>query len=210
MTELHPEAAGMFHLIVESEHFRRATGLFEQWIPRNQWNSYCGLWLDGGDLVMRIGNDEAFIPATGTWPAAVITTAEWLIVESSRWPEKGEIQLSPEEDQLRIRTATGSRAHACRLENARPSWPRCIEQIAPFTMLETLLLPQRFAEASIEYSGLTEEVAGCVAKIRDVVDALADALDDAAEHRKLDPAQVREVLDYLLGPGLEQVQRRRP
>jgi hypothetical protein len=202
-------AGTAFHLTVESEHFRRAAGLFEQWLPRNQWKSRCGLWLHGSELVMRIGNDEAAIPASGTWPPAVLTSANWLIVESSRWPGTGQIELSVADDRLRVRTETGSRTHACTVEPVRPSWPRCVEQLAPFTMLEILLLPQRFAEQSIEYSGLAEELARCVAKIRQVVDSLTDSIHDAAETHELDPGQVREVFDYLVGPGLEELQRRK-
>lgn len=208
MTGSDPESPGTFDVAVDGAAFRKAAGLFEGWIPKNQLRAHAGLWLDGGDLVVRIGKDEARVPATGSWPRTLITSAGFLIAESSGLPAAGEIRLSVSGDLLRLKTATGSRSGACRIH--APDWPEFIEQLTPFTMLETLLLPQRFSAASIAYSGLTDEIARCVAGVRDLVDHLDEAIDDVVTTLALDPAQAREALAFLVGPGLEELQRRRP
>jgi hypothetical protein len=89
-----------------------------------------------------------------------------------------------------------------------PEWPEFIEQQTPFTMLECLLLPRRFSDESLEYSGLDEEVESTVSSVRYVVESLHDAIYEAATTLELDVAQVREVLDFLVGPGLKMLQGR--
>jgi hypothetical protein len=198
-----------FALAIESDAFRKAARLFEGWIPRNQMTARAALWLDQVDLVIRIGNDEARVAADGTWPGIVIMAAGFLIAESTGLPDSGQIQLSVDADRIRLETQTGSRTVACQVLANAPEWPEFIEQLAPFTMLEYLLLPQRFSAASIEYSGLADEVAGCVSSLGELVDHLHDAIYEAATILELDPAQVREALAFLVGPGLEQPQRRK-
>lgn len=208
MTERGQEAEGTFALAIDSEAFCKAAQLFERWIPQNQLTAQAALWLDRGDLVVRIGSDEARVPAAGSSPGTVTLPAGFLTAESGGLPDSGEIHLSIDGNRLRLRMPGGSKSTPCEIATDPPEWPEFIEQLTPFTMLELLLLPQRYSAASIEHSGLADEVSGAASSLRDLVDHLDDAIHEAATSLGLDAAQAQEALTFLVGPGLAQLHRR--
>jgi len=197
------ECAG--ELAVDAAGYREAAALFERWIPENQLRAHVALWLDGQELVIRVGDDEAHVPATGTWPAIVVSRAAFLIADSSELPDTGHLHLSVEGSRLRIKHATRNGTSDCQVHHRGVTWPKFIEQLTPFTMLEKLLLSRDFSDASIEYSGLAQEVADSLSEIRDLFESLDYAIGDFTEDREVDAAEVREVLAYLVGAGLDEL-----
>ena len=115
--------------------------------------------------------------------------------------------MTAEEDRLRLTTPLGRHIGACEIRRRAESWPEFVEQTTPFTMLETLLLPQRFSRDAIDYSGLTQEVERCFLDLRDVVESLHDAVSEYATNSELDPAQVREALQFLVERSLDELQQ---
>ena len=86
MTQADTESPERFEVVVDGPLFRKAVAYFESWIPENQLSARAALWLDGRNMVLRIGNVEVRFAATGTWPSVVLTNAHFLIPESSRLP----------------------------------------------------------------------------------------------------------------------------
>lgn len=202
-------ATGAYSLRVDAAEFRRAAKLFASWIPRMQWAAPAGFWLRDGRLVLRIGNDEALVPAEGHWPGAVVATIGFVAGVAHDLPEGGSLVLLADSDHIRIGLPAGSRVIRCERLDAPPAWPQFVEQLTPLRLIDFLLLPQRYSAASIAHSGLADRVHGSVTSIRDLVDCLRDQIDETCEGMHLAPDEALEALEYLTGPGLEQLQRRR-
>ena len=207
MTQSDTEPSESFEVVVDGPLFRKALAYFESWVPQNQLSARSALWLDGRNMVLRIGNVEVRVPATGTWPTVVLTNARFLISEHEGLTEAEEFPLTVEGDRLRLKTRIGSQIGDCEIRRRVEGWPEFVEQLTPFTMLETLLLPQRFSRDAIDYSGLTQEVERCVSDLRGVLWSLNDAVYETATISELDPAQVWEALQFLLERSLGELQQ---
>jgi len=146
---------------LDAAELRRALEVMSRVVPENQLLSHAGLWKVGHHAVLRIAGIEARIAAEGEWDDVVVTEARFFLSGHPLWPAAGNVCFLWDGAAIRasgIQDATRwrRRCPAWRRESA-DDWPRFVEQPAPFSDVDLLLLPLHYTQRDLEHSGLFEE-----------------------------------------------------
>jgi hypothetical protein len=185
-----------FVLEADARELRRAIDWFAGWLPRDRWSADASLWLEGRCLVVRIGNDEARVPAGGAWPGIVVVPASFLLDCPEPIGRTERVVLAVDGDRIRI---DGSSVRYARRRIGDP-WPEFVEPLAPLTLLERLRLPERHSAEALRYSGLADAAEETRERLLEILARAESALYDAAVSHEVDPDQAIAALFALLEP----------
>lgn len=190
--------AADFFLAIDGPTFSSAIRVIRSWLPDEQLQADASLWYEGNELAVRVGADEARVPARGSWPGIVVVPAAFLI-EGLVGAEAEEVRLAIEADRIRIGS---SFSMGYRLKPVRDPWPRFIDGWERMTLLEKLMAPTKFTQEDVRYSGLTKRVDGAEAILEGVLAALEDVAWDVGEAHDLNSSEIVAAVKKLLETGL--------
>lgn len=189
-----------FELEVDAPALREALTLFEGWLSELQWDARAVLWLEGAQLVVRFGNDEARVRARGTWPGMV--AAQSALVASIREELEGcrSFRLAVEGDRLWLGPRLRIR---CEQLPAGRGLPRYVELHEPPRLLECVLLGLRHEPETLRHSGIERLVAGAQETLDEVVDDLEFHLDPSRFGEDVSEGAIAEAIRYFVRRGVE-------
>jgi len=187
-----------FSLDVDCNALASVVHVIRGWLSEDQLLADASLWQEFHELVVRVGADDARVPARGSWPGIVVIPAG-ILLEGLPAPPSPRLRLAIEGDRIRIGAGLTLR-YRSRL--VRDPWPRFVEGWDRMTLAEKLLVPSQFSAEEIRYSGLTTAVTEAESFLDDVLCGLEEVACYVADSHGFEACEITEAVKMLLEKAL--------
>ena len=162
-----------------------------------QRQATAAIWLEDEFASFKIGDTEARVSATGSWPGLVAFKTGFLIAYCEQFPEDDPVTIAFHDGRIRI----GSFSVDCTVERFFHGWPRFVELPEDFSMLDILNILFDYTSEDIAHSGLGEITDVALEHMERIFDLGIEALKDELgyeQRKEIYPGGLRFEYDTLM------------
>lgn len=194
-----PESIGQFLIEVDGPTLRRELAEIDRWLSPEQLDAEASIWLESGVAVIRVGDSEARMPASGSWPERVVLRAGALVRFQHGALKGDRVTLLVDGGHLRLGEHSTMK---CRVTTRPMQWPRFIGAGASLGLLDALSVTLTHSAEDIRYSGLSPAVERAYEAFSAIVERCCYAAEEEARELGRDADDAADAVRTLLWRGL--------